>query len=51
MNEFSAMFLGLVSGLLLGMWLYPKLIRLFDLLERKAYERKKDAEKASGKPA
>lgn len=35
MNELSVMFLGLVSGLLLGMWLYPKLIRLFDWLERR----------------
>lgn len=46
MHETAFMLLGLVSGILLGMWLYPKLIRLFDLLERKAYERKKDAEKA-----
>lgn len=46
MHETAFMLLGLVSGILLGLWLYPKLVWLLSQLERKAYERKKDAEKA-----
>lgn len=46
MREISIMVLGLISGFLLGLWFYPKLVWLLSWLERKAYERKKDKEKA-----
>ncbi|MEM3566807.1 MAG: hypothetical protein QXK18_08085 [Candidatus Bathyarchaeia archaeon] len=35
MNELSAMLVGWVSGLLLGMWLYPRLLAFLNWLERR----------------
>lgn len=41
MNELSAMLLGWLSGFLLGLWSFPKLVKLCEMLEERLLERER----------